>query len=83
MDDKTFETFNVDLSAFLLMEGIELIGFELVDSVRKKVLIRFKDKSQNCLDLEQVFLNSDFKKYRDLNKFLLRKIHEEIRNEKI
>jgi len=79
MEDKIFETFNVNLAAFLLMEGIELIGFELVDPVRKKVLIRFKDKSQNCLDLEQVFLNSDFKKYRDLNKFLLRKIHEEMR----
>lgn len=79
MDEKIFETFNVDLAAFLIMEGIELIGFELVDPIRKKVIIRFKDVSQNCLDLEQVFLNSDYKKYRDLNKFLLRKVHEAIR----
>lgn len=79
MEEKVFETFNVDLAAFLLMEGIELIGFELVDPIRKKVVIKFKDKSQNCLDLEQVFLNSDYKKYRDLNKFLLRKIHETMR----
>lgn len=79
MEAPIFETFNVDLAAFLLMEGIELIGFEMVDPIRKKVVIRFKDKSQNCLDLEQVFLNSDYKKYRDLNKFLLRKIHETMR----
>ena len=79
MSNKTFETFNVDLAAFLLMEGIELTGFEMIDSIRKQVVIKFKDEAQKCLDLEQVFLNSDFKKYRDMNKYLLRKIHEEIR----
>ena len=77
--DAKFETFNVDLAAFLVMEGVELIGFEMIDPTRKKVVIKFKDPANKCLDLEQVFLNSDYKKYRDINKFLLRKIHEEIR----
>lgn len=77
--DNTFETYNVDLAAFLLMEGIELIEFRLSDPIRKKVSIVFRDELGQCLDLEQVFLNSDFKKYRDLNKFCLRKIHEKLR----
>lgn len=79
MKDTIFETYNVDLAAFLLMEGIELIDFKLSDPIRKKVSIVFKDPYGQCLDLEQTFLNSDYKKYRDLNKYCLRKIHEKLR----
>lgn len=79
MEDRVFETFNADLAAFLIMEDVELIDFEVSDPIRKKVLIRFKDPAGKCLDLEQVFLNSEYKKFRDINKFILRKVHEALR----
>jgi len=75
LNNGIFETFDVDLASYLLMEDIELLGFELADPVKGKVIIRFKDPNGKCLDLERIFVNSDYKKYRNLNKYLLRQIH--------
>lgn len=44
------------------------------------VILQFLDEHQNCLDLERVFLNSEYKKYRDINKWLLGKIHAALRD---
>lgn len=70
-----YETSNADLATFLLFEGIRLLEFRVSPTNPKVIIIRFADECNKCLDLERVFLNSDFKRYRDLNKWLLNKIH--------
>lgn len=77
-DLKIFETQNVDLATYLMMEGIKLIECRKLDD-RKIVIMRFLDEKQNCLDLERVFINSPFKRFRDINKYLLTKVHEALR----
>lgn len=74
-----FETQNVDLGTFLMLEGIKLLECRKSELNRKVVILRFLDEKQNCLDLERVYLNSKFKTFRDINKYLLAKIHEALR----
>lgn len=74
-----FETQNVDLATFLIFEGVKLLECKKSSSNNRVVLLRFLDEKQNCLDLERVYLSSPFKTYRDINKYLLGKIHETLR----
>lgn len=76
---RIFETQNVDLASFLILEGIKLLECKKSDHNNKVVVMRFLDSKQNCLDLERVFLSSDYKRFRDINKYLLSKIHQVIR----
>lgn len=76
----TFETQNVDLATFLVYEGIKFLGCRKSDPTSRVVVFQFLDERQNCLDLERVFLSSDFKKFRDINKWLLAKVHETLRS---
>jgi hypothetical protein len=78
-DSKIFTTQNVDLATFLVMEGIKFLGCKISGNNAKVVVLSFDDVRQNCLDLERVFMSSDFKKYRDINKWLLGKIHDALR----
>lgn len=78
-ESKIFETSNVDLATYLMLEGVKLIEYKISDPYRKVVTLRFLDEKQNCLDLERIFLNSEFKKFRDINKYLLKNIHAKIR----
>lgn len=79
-DLKIFETKNVDLAAFLMFEGIKFLECRTEASTNKPlVVLRFLDEKQNCLDLERVFMNSNYKRYRDLTKYLLREIHSKLR----
>lgn len=75
-----FETNNVDLATFLIFEGIKLVECRRADNNRHVIMLRFLDDKQNCRDLERVFLSSDFKRFRDINKYLLAKVHEALRN---
>lgn len=74
-----YETTNVDLGSFLVLEGIKLLECQTKDPQRKIVVMRFLDEAQSCMDLERVYLNSEYKKFRDINKYLLKKIHETLR----
>jgi hypothetical protein len=76
---RIFETQNVDLATFLMMEGIKLLECRKSETNKKVVVLRFLDDKENCLDLERVWLNSEFKKYRDINKYLLSKVFETLR----
>lgn len=76
-----FVTTNVDLASYLMLVDIKFLEFEVTDKTKKIVAMRFLDEKRNCLDLERVFFNSEFKKYRDINKYLLSKIHEKIRED--
>lgn len=78
-DIKIFETQNVDLGTFLMLMEVKLLEVRKSDTKRNVVILRFLDEKQNCLDLERVYLNSEFKKFRDINKYLLSKIHEALR----
>lgn len=74
-----FETQNVDLASFLMMEGIKLLEVKKLEPAKRIVTFRFLDDRQNCLDLERVYLSSVYKKFRDINKYLLSKTHEALR----
>lgn len=74
-----FETRNVDLASYLVLEGVKLLELKKSNDDPRVVVLRFIDSKQNCLDLERVFLNSEMKKFRDINKWLLSKIHEKKR----
>jgi hypothetical protein len=76
----TFETQNVDLASFLILQGIKFLGCRVSEVNSRVVVLQFLDERQNCLDLERIFLSSEFKKYRDINKWLLAKIHEAMRS---
>ena len=74
-----FTTTNVDLATFLIMQEIKLLEVAIHDPKRKIIAFRFLDEKLNCLDLERVYLNSEYKKFRDVNKYLLSKVHEKLR----
>jgi len=77
MDDvKIFETTDVDLGAFLILEEIPFLECKIKDARKGIVLLRFIDDLGKCLDLERVYLSSECKKFRDINKYLLKKIFE-------
>ena len=75
-----FETQNVDLGTFLMVEGIKLLECIKSPNNPRVVVLRFLDEKYNCVDLERVYLNSPFKTFRDTNKYLLAKIHEVLRS---
>lgn len=74
-----YSTSNADLASFLIIEGVKLLECIRKEPGSKVIVIRFLDERNVCLDLERVFLNSDYKKFRDINKWLLKKIHETLR----
>lgn len=78
-ETKIFETTDVDFGSFLILEGVKMLECQMKDSVKRIVVMRFLDSAESCLDLERVFLNSEYKKFRDINKYLLKQIHQTIR----
>ena len=79
-DKNIFETSNVDLGAFLLLEGIPFI--ECKKASQEVIVMCFSDEKKNCRDLERVFMGSEYKRYRDFNKYLLKEIHSKLREKK-
>lgn len=80
-EPRIFETTNVDVATYLLYQGIKLLEVVKSNTKRGVAIIRFLDEKQNCLDLERTYINSEFKKFRDNNKYLLNKIHDVLRSE--
>lgn len=80
-DSAVFETQSVDLATFLMLEGVEFLGCQRSDKKRNVVILRFSDPANKCLDLERIYISSDFKRYRDFHKWLLGKIHEKLRED--
>lgn len=76
-----YETQNVDLATFLIFNEIKLLECYLEPNT-KVVTFEFLDEKRNCLDLERIFLNSDFKRFRDINKWLLKKVHQLLKEKK-
>ena len=68
-----FQTNNVDLGSYLMLEGVNFAGIEITLNGGKPVaLLKFDDQRLVCRDLEYNFLKSREKQYRSYNKFLLR-----------
>lgn len=79
-DLKIYETKNVDLAAYLMFEGIKFLECAVDRGTGKElVVMRFLDEKTVCLDLERVFMTSDFKKYREITKYLLKEVHSKLR----
>lgn len=74
-----YETTDVDLGSFLLMSNLKLLETQIKDEKKRIVVLRFLDPDQVCLDLERVYISSEFKKFRELNKYLLKQVHKTIR----
>lgn len=73
-----FESADVDLCSFLLLHDVKYLDCRVETDTRtgrSRAIIRFLDEKQNARDLERLFLTSEFKRYRDLNKFLLKEVH--------
>lgn len=78
---RVFETANLDLAAFLMLQGLEYMDCRVsFDEKQKKpkAVMRFKDLKQNARDLERIFINSNEKRYRDLTKYLLKEVHRAV-----
>jgi len=83
--NNVFETADLDLGAFLMLHGLKFLDsrVELEGSRQKpKAIMRFDDEKTNARDLERVFMTSSEKRFRDLNKYLLREAHKSIREER-
>lgn len=81
-DTPIFETCDVDLAAFLMLEGLKLIECKLESNNNQgkpRCVIRFFDEKNKARDLERVFMSSEFKRYRDFHKYLLREIHRTLK----
>jgi hypothetical protein len=79
---KIYETSDLDLGAFLMLEGLKYLGCRLDTSVsiRKPLAVMiFHDDATIARDLERVFMTSNEKRYRDLTKYLLKEVHKKIR----
>lgn len=73
-----FSTHDVDLAAFLMLEGLKYIEAVLDDKYTKgkpRVCLKFFDEKGIARDLEKVWYNSQMFKYRSLHRFLLKDIH--------
>lgn len=73
-----FETHDVDLAAYLMLEGfkfIEAVKDSRSAELKPRVLMRFFDEKGTARDIEKVFMGSNIKRYRDFHKYLLKSIH--------
>lgn len=78
----TFDTHDVDLAAYLMLEGLKFIECVTDQSSipgRPRVLMRFFDEKGIARDLERTFAGSGYKRYRDYHKLLLKDIHRTMR----
>ena len=77
-ENNYFFTESVDLAAFLAMNDLRYVGYTTdldISSERLKGVLKFEDPRGIARDLERAFLNSEFKKYRDMNKYFLKQVH--------
>lgn len=79
-EPKIYKTADTDVAAYLIYEGIKLIDLEVVEKI---IYFNFLDEKKNANDLERVYLNSTFKRFRDIHRYLLKQIHIKLKNPKI
>lgn len=86
MDDrqkyrKVYRTDNADLATYLMYNDIEFLGCEIaIDGITKKpkAIMMFNDAKETSRDLERMFYTSKEKRFRDMNKRMLKEIHKAV-----
>lgn len=80
-EDKLFKTSDLDLGAYLMLKGLPFIGCNIESSKGKpRAIMKFVDEKQKARDLERLFMTSEEKKYRDVLKYLLKEVHQSVRD---
>ena len=76
-----FSTCDVDLAAYLMLNGLKFIEAKIDPNTidKPRVIMRFFDEKGLARDLERAFTGSEIKKFRDYNKYLLKEIHRTLR----
>lgn len=80
---KVYETDNADLASYLMYQGLKMTGCRIDRHpiTRKPIAImQFDDEKEVARDLERSWYGSPEKQYRDVNKYMLRKIHQEVKH---
>lgn len=77
----TFETYDSDLAAFLMLQGLKFIECrkEDVSGPKPRVLMCFFDEKQIARDLERVFMTHEIARFSSCRKFLLKDIHRTLK----
>ena len=80
----TFSTFDCDLAAFLMLQGLKFIECKLENTTAEKprVVMWFFDEKYVARDLERVFMTSEINRFSSCKKFLLKEIHRTLRGAK-
>lgn len=78
---KTFETYDVDLAAYLMLQGLKFIECKMDESpgTRPRVIMRFFDEKEVARDLEKVFMGSEIKRFKDYHRYLLKDVHRTLK----
>ena len=87
MDDRlkhrnVYRTDNADLATYLMYQEIEFLGCEIdINPVTKKpvAIMMFNDAKDNARDIERLYYTSKEKRFRDLNKYMLKEIHKAVK----
>lgn len=78
-----YETHDCDLAAFLMLEGLKYVEAIIdpmsnVEAGKPRIILRFLDPKGTARDLERVYMNSEYYKYRVLHKYTLKEVHRAI-----
>lgn len=76
-----FKTHNTDVATYLLYEGLKLEALEKDPIKITRIIFRFEDPLGKGRDLERLYIMSEFKKFKDLNKSLLDDVHAMLRSD--
>ena len=82
-DSNLYQTSDLDLGAYLMLMGLPFIGCTIEMDTRKnkpRAVMRFVDEKQKARDLERLYMTSEQKKYRDILKYLLKEVHQTVRD---
>ena len=77
-DINMFQTHDVDLAAFLMLEGLKFVESVLDTSYtqgKPRVVMRFIDDKNVARDLERAFMSSQIKRFTDFRRYLLKDVH--------
>lgn len=76
---KLFHTYDVDLAAFLMTQGLKFYECKQDPIDRTRALFSFFDDKGIGRDLERSFMSSESKRFSDLRKYLLREVHRTLK----
>jgi len=77
-----YRTDNTDLATYLIYNDIKFLGCDIdINSITKKpvAIMMFDDVKEIARDLERAYYTSNEKRFRDLNKYMLKEIHKAVK----